>query len=802
MRTTAVFVLALVLAPAASAQRGEGNAEKGSTNHKFVAFDKRWMEPYFTSGPLQAAAERFRLDDWGGAATAFTKALLRMPHGHGEYLPARFVLAIARMNLNEWPVAGAIFEDLFATYPLLAPYHAAYAARCRLRRGDTEGALTWAARVPTGTVPEAETVLVTLEAHAGRQRFDDLLKAATSFLDRFPSGPRRAEAQFHRATALEKLGRPADAVLAYRRIWTDAPTESWSARAEERLAALTVSTAGPDGGVRAQATAADWVARGMGLFDKNQNVESEAAFTAALAAGGLNPTLSCQAHFNRAQSVFKQRQRARAAPLFMQSETACRAVGDTDSIVKSLYQGGRCVANAGDRVAAAGKYALIESEYPENSYADDARLRAAELATDDGDETKAAALLREIPKKYPKGDQAGEALWRLAFQGISSGALPEAEKWLDENLRLIPRETMWFAEGRALYWKARIYDRQKRPKDALAFYERAIKEYPLSVYALMSLERMRRAFPKERAALVTSLRAPLGAPPRWTFEARVVFGEPGFRRAVELGRLGLGADTRRELARLGVAPPDNRDSARRTTVPSREKEDIYWITAILLDRGRVWNASHAIPRYTLTDWKRAYPAGRGEGEWRLAYPRAFPEIVSTNSKQNGVSEALQVSIMREESTFNPKIESFANALGLTQMIVKTAQRFSPTKVTRDMLLDPAQNVQLGSRFLAFLQEHFSGAVPLVIAGYNAGEAGVDKWLRERGHLELDAFLESIPYDETRGYTKRVLASYFAYSWLYDPIHPVPALSFSLRPEARKEKVLGRPAQVRPAAHRP
>ena len=42
-------------------------------------------------------------------------------------------------------------------------------------------------------------------------------------------------------------------------------------------------------------------------------------------------------------------------------------------------------------------------------------------------------------------------------------------------------------------------------------------------------------------------------------------------------------------------------------------------------------------------------------------------------------------------------------------------------------------------------------------------------------------METIPYDETRNYTKRVLASYFAYSWLYDAKHPVPAVPLRARP---------------------
>jgi soluble lytic murein transglycosylase len=150
--------------------------------------------------------------------------------------------------------------------------------------------------------------------------------------------------------------------------------------------------------------------------------------------------------------------------------------------------------------------------------------------------------------------------------------------------------------------------------------------------------------------------------------------------------------------------------------------------------------------------------------------------VLKNARANHIPPALQWAIMREESAFSPRIESWANAVGLTQMLVKTARRFSNgAPVTRDVLTDPARNLEYGSRFLAFLWTRFSRSPPLTIAGYNAGEGAVERWLEERGTLAMDEFLEQIPYDETRNYTKRVLASYLTYAWLYDDQNPVPAI---------------------------
>ena len=89
-----------------------------------------------------------------------------------------------------------------------------------------------------------------------------------------------------------------------------------------------------------------------------------------------------------------------------------------------------------------------------------------------------------------------------------------------------------------------------------------------------------------------------------------------------------------------------------------------------------WYLSHAIPRHLLTEWQRHYPTGSWRKYWLLAYPRGFYEILAAAARENGQPEALQLAIVREESAFDPRTESFANAVGLTQMIQPTAKRFA------------------------------------------------------------------------------------------------------------------------------
>jgi soluble lytic murein transglycosylase len=143
---------------------------------------------------------------------------------------------------------------------------------------------------------------------------------------------------------------------------------------------------------------------------------------------------------------------------------------------------------------------------------------------------------------------------------------------------------------------------------------------------------------------------------------------------------------------------------------------------------------------------------------------------------NRVPIMMQIAIVREESGFDPLDESYANAVGLTQMIPPTAKDFAKgtgIAPTRENLRDPEKNVTIGGRFLAALYKQWDGFTLLVPPSYNAGPAGVRKMLRARGTWDADEFVEGIVDDQARNYTKRVLGSYFTYTWLYD--HDVPVI---------------------------
>jgi soluble lytic murein transglycosylase-like protein len=110
--------------------------------------------------------------------------------------------------------------------------------------------------------------------------------------------------------------------------------------------------------------------------------------------------------------------------------------------------------------------------------------------------------------------------------------------------------------------------------------------------------------------------------------------------------------------------------------------------------------------------------------------------------QYDLDPALVLEVVRAESNFDPRARSHKGALGLMQLIPGTARRFG----VRDPF-EPMQNLHGGMAYLRWLYERFDGDLSLTLAGYNAGEAAVER----HGGIP--------PYSETREYVRRILERY-------------------------------------------
>jgi soluble lytic murein transglycosylase len=256
----------------------------------------------------------------------------------------------------------------------------------------------------------------------------------------------------------------------------------------------------------------------------------------------------------------------------------------------------------------------------------------------------------------------------------------------------------------------------------------------------------------------------------FAFERRPEFSEVGFVRALELLRVGDIAAARSEIDALGLARHD--------TAPA-----VLWGVALLYERAGAAELSHAVARGLLTDWLARWPSGDWVKAWQIAFPRPYRHIVAREAKKNGISEALAYAVMREESAFDPQAVSPAQAYGLMQLIEPTAQAFAKkASLPSDpkSLTSPAINVALGCRVLASLNKQFAANPLLAVPGYNAGPGRPRRWLRDRPNVDFDVWVELIPFNETRRYTKRVLAARAAYAFLYEPSAADEALALPIK----------------------
>lgn len=154
-----------------------------------------------------------------------------------------------------------------------------------------------------------------------------------------------------------------------------------------------------------------------------------------------------------------------------------------------------------------------------------------------------------------------------------------------------------------------------------------------------------------------------------------------------------------------------------------------------------------------------------EDIYRFRYPPAYLDIVNGLSMKYEIDPSLVLSVMREESRFDPDARSIAGALGLMQIMPQTAYRIdNDLKIGINdpyNILDIETNLHIGTYLLSNLINEF-GSYSYALAAYNAGREKVRMWLQNGKYKSVEEFIEDIPYPETREYVKRVITTYFEY----------------------------------------
>lgn len=161
-------------------------------------------------------------------------------------------------------------------------------------------------------------------------------------------------------------------------------------------------------------------------------------------------------------------------------------------------------------------------------------------------------------------------------------------------------------------------------------------------------------------------------------------------------------------------------------------------------------------------------------KWALKamYPLAYNDSVEKYSKEFGVDKYWILSIMREESHYNPAVLSSSNAMGLMQILPSTgkwiAEQLNVKKFKTSDIWDTDLNIRFGTWYLDYLTKYFDGEIFLATAAYNGGQGAIKRRLLNtpNSKLPLLEMMDKVPMSETRDYYKKVMGTYWNYKRIY------------------------------------
>lgn len=322
--------------------------------------------------------------------------------------------------------------------------------------------------------------------------------------------------------------------------------------------------------------------------------------------------------------------------------------------------------------------------------------------------------------------------FRLGLLRIWNGQFAEA----DVALSKISETTDANDYGlRAVYWRMHCAQRLKNSKLERHMKERLVREFPLSLHALIAAgDAVMKKQIIEREEPMAHFRSAL----RPDLNSSV--------RAAE-AMLALGSQT----SSLELLKPMLNDAL------EAEHGFALYISSLLMRSGDNLNKFSLIASIFRKD-----PTLIARSTLEMLYPLKRLDIVKT--QPSAVDPFLILSLIRQESAFNERAHSRAGAMGLMQLMPGTARRIA--RVARHRLFDPETNVKIGVRYFSNLVERFDGDVELALAAYNAGVLRVDEWLKRYPVDNRFLFLDLIPFKETREYVASIARNYYWYLKLY------------------------------------
>ena len=369
---------------------------------------------------------------------------------------------------------------------------------------------------------------------------------------------------------------------------------------------------------------------------------------------------------------------------------------------------------------------------------------------------EAAQTFVSIVDVAPSSERAPEALFRGGLLRYRQGLAADAAAIWGRQRGLASDVE---SKARAYYWAAKAARAAGDEAGALVWFQETAALADLDYYTLRAKAELSgqpvardgdeiRTTTPDFAKVEEWLTARVG--PEDPLARTAFFTAPAHKRAIELLRAGLRSDAELEFEQM---IEDTGGSGWLLYRLSRElvEERLYKLSA------------QAALRFV------PLQADSPPDSLAMAYPAVFPEIVSEQATDNGFSPFLLLGLVRQESFYDPRAVSPADASGLTQVIPTTAEGIAEELDEKDFhnsdLFRPRVSLRFGAYYLGAQIDELEGDIPAALSAYNGGPGNASRW-QEAGGGDPDVFLETIEFSETRAYVELVLENYATYLYAY------------------------------------
>ena len=400
--------------------------------------------------------------------------------------------------------------------------------------------------------------------------------------------------------------------------------------------------------------------------------------------------------------------------------------------------------------------ALI-ADFPGDSWSEEAlnNLGTHFIVTDQDE--AAAQAFAELYEKFPTGPRAERAAWKSGWWSYRKGDYAATVRTFEDAAASFPRSDY---RPSFLYWAGRAHGALGEGEVAAARFRLVFQDYGSSYYGRLARKHVARA-----AADPASTDHPVAA------SLQTVTSTPP---------LPPTADRIRLLLANGLYD----DALSELRFAQRQ-----WGTSPVIEATMAW-AYHQKGelRRAISQMRRAYPQSlTATGHLlpvemrQVIFPLVYWELIKKHANTYDLDPYVMAALIAQESTFDPRIRSSANAWGLMQIVPPTGRRLARSlgirRFSTATLTMPEANIRMGMLYFSQLVRQFGGTY-YALASYNAGENRVVRWKAERPGTDEDEFIDDIPFPETQNYVKRILGTAEDYRLLYGrdggrPQLPVP-----------------------------